>query len=101
MNGTLPKQTVISRAVRLDHICNLTGASRATVWRWVKNDSSFPRRFRLSAGITCWDEGEILAWIETKKAARTQMAWDHNTRCTHMRGVGSAQTPTETADAPA
>jgi prophage regulatory protein len=101
MNDIQSKSLARSRAIRLDRVCDLTGVSRATVWRWVKTDPSFPLRFQLSAGITCWDEGEILAWIDAKKAARAQMAWDHNTRRIHMRGVGPAQTPTEAADAPA
>ena len=59
-----------SRAIRLDRVCDLTGASRATVWRWVATDVRFPRPFHLSPAITCWDEAEVLAWIASKKALR-------------------------------
>jgi predicted DNA-binding transcriptional regulator AlpA len=65
--NTVSEQVTTGRAVRLDRMCDLTGSLRASVWRRVKNDPSFPLRFRLSAGIT-WDEAEILAWIEAKKA---------------------------------
>ena len=58
------------RAVRLSRVCHLTGASRATIWRWVKSNPEFPRPFHMSAGITCWDESELVAWIEVKKAQR-------------------------------
>jgi prophage regulatory protein len=58
------------RAVRLPRVCHLTGASRATLWRWSKTDPTFPKPFHLSPAITCWDEGEVLEWIEDKKAAR-------------------------------
>ena len=57
------------RAVRLPGVCDLTGASRTTIWRWVKDDPSFPKPFRLSAAVTCWDEGEILEWVKSKKDA--------------------------------
>jgi predicted DNA-binding transcriptional regulator AlpA len=59
--------TASLRAVRLPRVCDLTGASRSTVWRWVNRDHDFPKPFQLSAAITCWDEGEILDWIESKK----------------------------------
>ena len=63
-------QSVTSRAIRLPEVMHLTGASRPTVWRWSKSDPNFPRPFHLSSAITVWDEGEMLAWIATKKAER-------------------------------
>ena len=57
-----------ARAVRLTDVCNLTGASKTTIWRWVKHDPGFPRPFKLSQAVTCWDEGEILDWVQSKKA---------------------------------
>jgi predicted DNA-binding transcriptional regulator AlpA len=65
-----PTQRTGNRITRLPRVCDLTCASRATVWRWAKNDLTFPKPFRLSKGVTCWDEGEISAWIEIKKALR-------------------------------
>jgi len=63
-------QRIGNRAMRLPRVCELTCASPATVWRWAKSDPTFPKPFRLSKGVTCWDEGEISPWIEAKKAAR-------------------------------
>lgn len=40
-----------TRAIRLPRVCDLTGASRPTIWRWVREDSDFPKPFSLSAGI--------------------------------------------------
>lgn len=59
-----------ARALRVRGVCEMTGASRATVLRWAKDDPSFPRRFHLSVGVTVWDEHEVLAWINAKKAMR-------------------------------
>jgi prophage regulatory protein len=70
MQATKFKPVAISRAIRLPSVSDLTGMSRATIWRKVKKDASFPRPFHLSASITVWDEGEILDWIASKKAAR-------------------------------
>lgn len=65
-SGTTPA----SRAMRLPQVCQLVGASPATVWRWAKHDATFPRPFKVSEAITCWDERELCAWIDSKKAAR-------------------------------
>ena len=59
-----------SRAIRLPRVCDLTGASRPTIWRWVRDDASFPKPFSLSAGITAWDEAEVIAWLQAKKSQR-------------------------------
>ncbi|MGV3554235.1 MAG: helix-turn-helix transcriptional regulator [Croceibacterium sp.] len=60
------------KALRLRSVCQLTSASPATIWRWAKSDPHFPRPFRLSAGVTAWDEAEILDWLEAKKATRDE-----------------------------
>lgn len=56
--------------IRLPGACELLGVSRATIWRWVDNDPSFPQPFKLSEGVTVWDEAEVLQWIEAKKSMR-------------------------------
>lgn len=60
-----------SRAIRLPRVCDLTGASRPTIWRWVRADASFPKPFSLSVGITAWDEAEVVAWLQAKKSQRS------------------------------
>lgn len=55
-----------ARAIRLPEVCNLTGMSRATIWRKARG-GDFPQPFRLSEAITAWDEGEILDWIRSRK----------------------------------
>lgn len=57
--------------IRIPRVRYLTGGtSDATIWRWVKNDPTFPKPFHMSSAITCWDEAEITDWVESKKAAR-------------------------------
>ena len=70
MQSTQYQPVQQSRAIRLPLVCERTGASRATVWRWAKSDPTFPKPFHLSTAITCWDEGEIQHWIESKKSQR-------------------------------
>ncbi len=70
MKTIIPNLTPAKRAIRLPQVQNKTGASPATVWRWVKNDPTFPQPFHLSPSITVWDEAEIDSWIASKKALR-------------------------------
>jgi predicted DNA-binding transcriptional regulator AlpA len=69
MNVTRNNLPSPSRAIRLPEVCRLTGASRATVWRRLHDDPDFPKPFKLSAGITVWDEREVLDWLVAKKKA--------------------------------
>ena len=59
-----------TRSVRLARVCDLVGVSRATVWRLLKQDPSFPRPFHPTPAVTAWCETELLGWIESKKATR-------------------------------
>ncbi|QPC94745.1 AlpA family transcriptional regulator [Mesorhizobium sp. INR15] len=45
------------------------GASRATVWRWLKSDPSFPRPVSLSSGCSRWRIADLEAWEHQKSAA--------------------------------
>ena len=66
----VPKPQPSGHVARLPRVRDLTGASSATIWRWTKVDPSFPKPFHPSPAITCWDEREVLDWIEQKKAQR-------------------------------
>ena len=66
----MPSQLPPARAIRLPQVCDMTGLSRATVWRFARDDPQFPKPFRLSEAATVWDEPEILSWVQTKRATR-------------------------------
>lgn len=59
-----------TRAIRLPELVNISGISRSSLWRKVKTDPAFPKPFKLSEGITVWDEAEVREWIEAKKSMR-------------------------------
>jgi predicted DNA-binding transcriptional regulator AlpA len=46
----------------------LLPVSRATLWRWIK-DGKFPQPFKLGENTTCWDAGEVDAWLTSRKEA--------------------------------
>jgi prophage regulatory protein len=45
------------------------GVSTVTLWRWQKA-GGFPRPFRIGKQAIAWDEGEVLAWLETRRDTR-------------------------------
>lgn len=69
MKSTKANPGAPCRAIRLPEVCRLTGASRATVWRRIHDDPAFPKPFKLSAGITVWDEADVFNWLDVKKKA--------------------------------
>jgi len=58
------------RALRLIDVTKAVGVSRATVWRWVQSDPTFPKPFKLNGSVTVWDEAEVHGWLQAKMAER-------------------------------
>ncbi len=90
MNQNQSNSAARTRAIRLDRVCDLTGASRSTIWRRVLDDPDFPKPFKLSAGITVWDEGEVFHWLVTKKKAgsRANARLDPRTKASPAHRAG-------------
>lgn len=46
------------------------GVGRASVWRWLKADLTFPKPFKLSPGCARWRLADLEAWeTEREKAS--------------------------------
>lgn len=56
-----------TRAIRLPEVVRITGMSKASVWRRVNDDASFPKPFKISAHITVWNEMSVLEWLALKQ----------------------------------
>ena len=57
------------RILRTRDVLRITGISRSTLWRRIR-DGSFPAGFRLGGrGSRCvgWREGDVLAWLESRE----------------------------------
>lgn len=39
---------------------------RATVWRYVRTDPTFPKPIKLSAGCARWRSDEVEAWLASR-----------------------------------
>lgn len=58
------------RVLKLATVCDMLDASKSSIWRWLREDPSFPRPFKLGPQLTVWDAVEIEAWIAVKSSAR-------------------------------
>ena len=58
-----------TRAIRLPEVVRITGMSRASVWRRVNDDASFPKPFKVGPQITVWNEAAVLDWLALKQRA--------------------------------
>ena len=65
------------RVIRLAQLASIKGrpgllpVSHATIWRWVR-EGKFPKPFKLAPGTTCWDAGQVEAFITTQQGVSTQ-----------------------------
>ncbi|WP_342616562.1 AlpA family phage regulatory protein [Rhodoferax sp. GW822-FHT02A01] len=62
----MPAAGYIRQAGLIPHIVPF---SSATLWRMV-NAGTFPAPYKLSARITAWRTGEVMAWAEKKPKIR-------------------------------
>ena len=58
------------RILRIAEVVRLTGLSKPTIHRKVK-DGSFPRPIKLGAQSVGWRAADLREWIETRPAAGT------------------------------
>jgi prophage regulatory protein len=62
--------TANDQVVRPRNITKITGLSRTQIWRLGKDpDSGFPKKIQLSTAAVGWRLSEIIAWLESRKAA--------------------------------
>jgi predicted DNA-binding transcriptional regulator AlpA len=43
------------------------GVTRQTIWKWLRDDPSFPRPTQLSAGTTRWRLDEVEVWEVSRR----------------------------------
>lgn len=55
-------QQLPARGIRVKRVAEILGVSAPTVWRWSKENPSFPKRRNPSPRVTLWVEDEIVAF---------------------------------------
>lgn len=58
------------RYLTVDEVAERLSASRATIWRWVKNDLNFPKPIKVSLGATRWKLSDLVRFEAQKLAER-------------------------------
>ena len=57
------------RAIRIGEVSRKSGQSVPTIYRRLQDDPTFPKSFAIGPNIVAWDEAELDAWLEARKAA--------------------------------
>ena len=57
--------TRINSSIRPKDAAEFLGISPATLWRWAKERSDFPKARKLSARCTVFDMAELTHWRDT------------------------------------
>jgi prophage regulatory protein len=58
------------KLIRVRKVSERTCSSPRTIWRWLREDPTFPKPYRLSTQFVAWDEAEIDGWIAARKTTR-------------------------------
>jgi prophage regulatory protein len=64
------------RIIRMPEIIKITGASKSTIYRWIKN-KKFPDRCKLSERMSGWLYGDIIDWLQSKGQIEEDAAHDN------------------------
>lgn len=59
--------TTTSPVLRPKQAATYIGLSLPSFWRFVKEDQTFPRPFKIGANATAVMRADLDAWLETKK----------------------------------
>jgi len=57
-----------NRCVRIRQVCEMTGMSRASVYRKMA-DGTFPKSFKIGESMSAWRVATIEAWIAEREQA--------------------------------
>ncbi len=65
------------RVIRISELAStpaklgLLPVSRATIWRWVR-ENKFPKPFKIGASVTVWNSAEVEAFIAQRAGGAAQ-----------------------------
>ncbi|EGR0678601.1 MULTISPECIES: AlpA family transcriptional regulator [Vibrio] len=58
------------RFLRLKEVMSLTGLGRSTIYKFMADDTDFPKSVPLGGRAVAWVESEIEEWMESRLSMR-------------------------------
>lgn len=55
--------------IRVTELATMLSVSRSTIWRWVKDNSTFPNPIKVSDKVTAWRRNEIQDWLQSREGS--------------------------------
>lgn len=65
LSGSINFLESIMFLIKQKEVCQFTGKSRATIWRWTRN-GNFPRPLRIGPNSIAWTQEQLDAWLADK-----------------------------------
>lgn len=71
-HGVPEKNELLTKVLRKKQVKEMTGLSYSTIYAKLnpkskQYDPTFPKQFRISAGIVGWDQSEIVTWLQARR----------------------------------
>ena len=61
---------MIMRFLRIQDVMSLTGLGRSTLYKFMADDTDFPKSVPLGGRAVAWVESEIEEWMESRLSMR-------------------------------
>ena len=61
---------MIMRFLRIQDVMSLTGLGRSTIYKFMADDTDFPKSVPLGGRAVAWVESEIEEWMESRLSMR-------------------------------
>ena len=59
---------------RVDKVAKRYDTSTKSIWRWAKGGAySFPKPYKLTAGVTAWKNSELLDWEKNRTKPEVEL----------------------------
>ncbi|EGQ8704893.1 AlpA family transcriptional regulator [Vibrio parahaemolyticus] len=58
------------RFLRLKEVMSLTGLGRSTIYKFMADETDFPKSVPLGGRAVAWVESEIEEWMESRRSMR-------------------------------
>lgn len=68
MTASTPITAPADRLLKLDEVMSLTGLSRPTIYRFIKQ-RDFPQPYKPGGYASRWSEAEVRTWCESQRSA--------------------------------